>query len=790
MFSYGKQYKNIENKNDIRLFAEKDPYKELQVVAQEIVYYIKKGKRYKDISVVCCNDEYKKCIRDTFLRYDIPFFIDEKYPAIDSILGRFLTCLLETKLYSYRYDKVLNLIKHPFFSLEYNDTEDFENYILKYGINYEKFLHPFSINNNLIINNIREKLVFLTQKLLDKGYLHDIVDNIIEIIENYKVDINNINKDDYLYKASLASEKKIFDLLLETKEILGNELVSLEEFYNLFISGLAGNEISLLPQYLDCVFVGNTNESRFSDIDILFVVGANEGYFPNKFNEQTIVSLADFYELGEKGIKLQPSPFDQNNLEKFVVMDLLCKAKKLYVSCSYYSITGEAMLFGDAIKELSYIFDMEIENFSHKDFSIEQNTIYSLATKKNAFYQYATENFDKQYKKSIRDYLIRNGYENELKKFESHEQNDNTDYRDYFFSKDSKNYFYTKVSQLEAYFVCPYKHFLQYGLKLRRKEEAKLQVADIGNIIHEIMEVFFKENKSFLKDLTSEEIEEKARNAIEMVLSKEEICIFKENAFGKNTLNNIRNECKRVLKILVDNLQHSDFQPKYFELSFGMSEKGFDGIELKTDMGNFVLRGKIDRVDIFNNKVIIIDYKTGSIHEDLKYIFYGEKIQNYIYLDAFLMKGFEPAGVFYLPINDGYRKDNKNLYYKGQIENSLETITEIDKRFENTVKDAMGNTAGSSFLNVKGNYKKGGISLNPQVNKIDRCDFKNIVNYVLELTKNAIKEIAEGNIDKSPIDEDKICEYCQYNNFCDEENIIKRKNQAIRAEDFRSREKV
>ena len=49
-----------------------------------------------------------------------------------------------------------------------------------------------------------------------------------------------------------------------------------------------------------------------------------------------------------------------------------------------------------------------------------------------------------------------------------------------------------KVTQIEQYFSCPFKHFARYGLKLKEKETCQFEVKDVGNVCHRGAELFVK----------------------------------------------------------------------------------------------------------------------------------------------------------------------------------------------------------------------------------------------------------------------------------------------------------
>ena len=48
------------------------------------------------------------------------------------------------------------------------------------------------------------------------------------------------------------------------------------------------------------------------------------------------------------------------------------------------------------------------------------------------------------------------------------------------------------VSKLEKFAQCPFSYYLQYGLRLKEKEELKVQNFDTGSFMHEAIDEFFK----------------------------------------------------------------------------------------------------------------------------------------------------------------------------------------------------------------------------------------------------------------------------------------------------------
>lgn len=780
-FAYNSKSMRAQNIDRVRLFGEKNPYEEVKAVAREIIYHIKRGKRFKDISVVCCNEDYKKCIIDIFDRFNIPFFIDQKYSSRFSLTAKYLLAVMEAVMHNFRRENVLELTKHPYFGIEKRQAEAFENYCLEYNINFNRFIKEFSLGEFSHHEIIRKKIVEITDGLTRVCYASEISEFLLKLCKiapqiNWKNNHPN-------YEASEQCHDKIIELIEEIKDILGGEEMAVDEYYSIFTAGLNSMEIALLPQYLDSVFVGNTKESRFSENDIMFIVGANQGFFPFKNQQQTIITYADILNLEKYSLDIKPNPMENNTFEQFILTDLIVKAKKLYVSASNYSLKGEPMLFGEGIKELSHLLNKEISSsIEHEEFDSKQGLMYHLATPQNAFYEYISDSVDKKYKESVRKYLERKGFSQKLERLERNIKKESCEnLEDYFFKKQN-NFYITSVSQLESYFRCPYVHFLRYGLKVKEKPIPDLRVKDIGIIIHDILEKYFSFVKNRIRTISNNEIVAEAKKAIDQVFDDELTNRFCQDEYGKNILNNIKKECMFAIKLLTKNVKNSSFTPTYLELYFKQGNKDFKALTIHTQKGKFSIHGKIDRVDTFDGKVAIIDYKTGAADGKVQDVYYGKKIQLYVYLSVFMQNGYQPAGVFYLPIPDGYRSQKQRFALKGQVEKSEENIKALDNIF---VEEACqtGEKVNSEILSLSASPREFPKNpINSTENMLSVKEFENICSYVYKLIEKAIDEICQGNMDKAPVE--KICDNCQYNSHCSVEEIRKRTQPSIKKYDF------
>lgn len=65
--------------------------------------------------------------------------------------------------------------------------------------------------------------------------------------------------------------------------ILGEEVVSPEEFRQLLETGMTQAKVALIPPGIDQVLIGDMERTRLKDIRALFFVGVNEGMYSEKY---------------------------------------------------------------------------------------------------------------------------------------------------------------------------------------------------------------------------------------------------------------------------------------------------------------------------------------------------------------------------------------------------------------------------------------------------------------------------------------------------------------------------
>ncbi len=760
LFSY-KSSNKIES-NGILIYENKDEIAELKNVASQIKMLVcKDGYSFNDISVAVNNlQSYKFNLKNIFNDYSIPFFLDSHKPLMESIYAKFLMQICDVVLNNFEMHFVLNLIKNDLINFSSEQKNIFENYCLKYGINYNEFLKPFTFEKepNFIDAELVRKKMFSSLKILKEkilsgktptDYLNAISNYLLN--ENIQVNFNSLTEkveDVVEKKLSQQVSSKIEKLFSNVVEGLGNVEMPFEYFVQILNSGLSAEKISTVPLKVNSVYVGDSSESMFSNCKILLVLNCKEGAFPIYKLDCGLITDEEIENFKSKNI-ISPSIKFINKREKFKLLQLLSLPDDKLILSYANSVGGEKCTPSEVVLQVKNMFlknncemqvvktDNILNNIALITDEKEKVTslAYCLGNVKNSLLHYLTHLNEEYFFKDI----LSKKFSKQLIVEKNNKNIGNS--KELFFNNNS-----TKISQIEDYFACPFKHFVEYGLKLKQQELFEITPLDIGNLIHKIAEEFV--NELIKLDFVAESlVENLAQSCFNKVILNQQIDKFNLKVFQ---LNSLKLEAVRLCKAIFYQIVNSDFKPTKTEFSFNsfVLENGYK------------LNGKIDRVDEFSNYIKLIDYKTGNTQFEYKNVFYGKKLQLPIY--AYVLKkltGKNVAGFFYFPSRNSYNlsKESEFSSYKlsGVFLNNETIIKALDKNLNNK----------SSSDIIKADYiKSGDLSKISKNVALTNEEMSGLMNYANCLLIKAIQEIENGNINASPTRE--VCEYCPHKSVC------------------------
>ena len=756
---YSKKINKYENKvNNINLFLAKNQYSEIEYIAKKINYLVKnENYRYRDISIITKNiGQYSSLIKAIFNKYNIPVFIDEKRDLNQNIIIQYFLSILEILIKNYSYESVFNYIKINFLNINENDIFKLEKYCIKYGIKNNKFKNDFIYGINEenkeeinYLNEIRKQIINplvnlkinldkdKTAKNISKEMYLFLKNNNFENKLNEKINILKNNNLLELAKEYEESYKIILNILDEIVLIFDDEKITLDKFYNLIKIGLKNSGLGKIPSTQDQIIVGDTDRSRNHKVKSIFIIGLNDGIYPSVNRDEGFLNDDDRHLLKNDGIELAKGTLENLYDDNFNIYKAFTTAEeKLFLS--YASLDNE----GKNLRQSTLI--IKIKNIFPN--IIEESDI--LLNDKNKFDEDSNMRIIKN---KISTANINKLYGNILN---------------------------TSVSKLEKYKSCPYSYFLQYILKLKEREELKVQNIDTGSFMHEVIDEFFEvvqEKNIKLENIEEYEIEEIVDKIIDEKLMDSKNYIFKATAKYRLLVSRLKRIILKALKYIVESLIKSKFELLGTEIEF--SNKGkYKPIVLDIGEGKKVeITGKIDRIDIgkLDEKkyVRIIDYKSSVKGIDFSNIYGGLQLQLITYMDAVCkLEDFLPAGILYFNLLEQMITSNKKLSeeeIEQKIKNNFKmkglVLADINvaKMHDNNL-----DTGSSSFVPIyidkSGNLsdKKSSVATDKEFNKLQ--------NYINKTIKEIANEIFKGNMELKPYYKNKRtpCEYCSYKLMC------------------------
>ena len=806
-YLYSTKVKQFNSNKNINLFLAKNYYSEIENVAKKINKLIKRENlRYKDICIITKNtDSYSSLIKTIFGKYGIPVFIDEKRDLNQNIIVQYFLSILEILNKNYSYESVFNYLKTGFVNIDENDIFKLEKYCIKYGIKNNKFKKDFAYGKDEeleLLNDLRKQIINPLIKLKEKIDEEKTAKNISKQIylflteqnieEKINKKINKLKEENFLDLAKEYEEsyRIIIDILDEINLIFGEEKITIDKFIKILKIGLKNSELGKIPGTQDQVIVGDTDRSRSRKTKVVFIIGLNDGVFPSINKNQGFLDDEDRESLKIENIEIAKGTLENLYDDNFNIYKAFTTAEeRLFLSYASSDNDGKPLRASNLIFRIKKIFpnlieesdiikkenlDLINEKISYDDLILKINEMENGISPEKLFfvlYKYYAQN--KNYKNILNENIkyINFKLNEKLKK-------ENID-------KLYGNRLNTSISKLEKYRSCPFSYYLQYILKLKDKEELKVQSFDTGSFMHDVINSFFEQIEIKLSEISDEEIENIIEKIINEKLLNENNYIFTATEKYKLLVQRLKRIIVKSLKYIIQSLVQSEFTLEGTEVEFG--EKGkYKPIVLNLDDGKTVeIIGKIDRIDVAQDEnkkyVRIIDYKSSVKNLDFGNVYAGLQLQLITYLGAVCkLEDFVPAGVLYFNLLEQIINSNKkisdqeieqkiknNFKMKGLILADVKVVKMQDKNLEKGRSEII-----PAYIDKSGN-------LSPKLSSIatDK-EFTNLQNYINKTIKEISREIFNGNIELKPYYKNKKtpCEYCSYKSMCGFNSGIVKKN--------------
>lgn len=804
-----KEYNN--EVSDLRLYKANNSYDEIEEVAKNILRLVRdNGYRFKDIAVVCRNiDSYEKIMSVILDQYEIPYFLDKKRQISSNPLVVLITSVFDIFNSNWSYESVFRYLKTGLAGVDLDYIDVLENYVLANGIKGYKWSLDYIPEDELLIREIIE----LFKPSLDDFYSKIVGQNTVKHLctETYNFLVNT-KVFDYVQRWYKQFEEEgirdkikeynqvpaiVMEILNQSVEVLGNDIIDIKEFSKLLQSGFDEQEIGVIPMSLDQVNIGDIARVKGRDIKALFVVGVNDGVLPSSTKVEGILSDRDRGILRDIGIELASDTKTKAFEEQFMVYSALSIASEyLMISYPMADFEGKSLRPSIVIPKLKRLFkNLEEESDIYNIYNIKDKyskitapnptfnelvTALRLEFEKDEIEEYWAEAYkwftlDEDYASKSHTIFKGLSYSNVVNKVPRDK------IRSLYENDHSKLAF--GVSRIEKYANCPFGYFIQYGLKAKDRKIYEFSAPDLGSFMHDILDKFTSEIKNqgiSWRELDKQKCSEIVSKLVDNKLSEDQNYILNSTKRYKYFSDRFKRTVTKAAIVISEQMKRGQCSVFRNEFDFG-SFKDAEPIKINLSNNETVnLIGRIDRIDTLdidgNTYIRVIDYKSSSKKVDLNELYYGLQIQLLAYLDA-LLKSSEyllnkqafPGAVLYFKIDDPIIKSKQPLNDDELQEKILEKLkmqglllkdAKVVKAMDNDLENGVS-------LIIPAKFKKDGdFSLNSSV--ITEEQFDILRKYVNEKMAELCEDMLSGNIKIEPCKTTRgaYCEYCDYSPIC------------------------
>ena len=760
---------------------------------------------YRDIAVVTGELEtYGDFFEREAATYDIPVFIDRTRGILLNPFLEYIRSALRIVLQNFSYESVFHYLRSGLADFTMEETDLLENYILATGIKgRKKWGELFTRNATEQINELRARLYGQMTPLLQKQETaSDYVKALYEFIVAGRIQEKLLTFEEQ-FRADGEEERAkeyaqiyrlVMELLNQIEGLLREEAMTLQEFADILDSGFAEIEVGTIPGGVDRVIVGDMERTRLNQVKVLLFLGVNDGNIPRNANKGGIISDIDREFLKDSDIELAPTPRQQMFTQRlYLYMNMTKPSERLYLSYARISSDGKTLRPSYLIDTVKALFPCAYQGNLMEG---KEPVTERIMGKKDAL-PYVAEELreraqgraggmtDEEFFSLCRIYWEDSAFRGQMEKLlqAAYEHYEHKPLGAMIARMVYGTVLENSVSRLERYAACAYAHFLQYGLNLKEREVFQLENTDLGNIYHEVLEVFshrLKEHGYTWLDFPKEEGEQLLWEALENCSMQYGETILYSSARYQYMIERMYRILKRTIWALKEQLKSGKFLPEAFEMSFSRVEN-LDAVNITlSEEEKMKLRGRIDRLDTCEDEdhiyVKVIDYKSGNKKFDLAAVYYGLQLQLIVYMNvaAEMMKKSHPdkevvpAALLYYHVNDPMIKSEeelspeqvndqllKELRMNGLVNDSEEVIGLLDGSF----------ATKSSIIPVE---RKSDGSLSARSSVVNRQDYEVISNYVNQKMHQFGTEILQGNIEVNPCEQGNTesCTYCTFREIC------------------------
>ena len=501
--------------------------------------------------------------------------------------------------------------------------------------------------------------------------------------------------------------------------------ISNQEFKLFFQSTYTKDHVECINNE-DHIQVCTINQLKLSKPKHIFFLGMNETVFPHIIKDTSLLLDEDIECLRQNNISTPLTTTEQLGIHHNDILKAFIQPSlSITFSYSQHTLSGETLLESSLYKQLKKIYNFIplpiSEYISDDDYYLMGGLLSDKTTLNTHIHHYLeTKNQPILLSKEI----VENLYSPTL-----------------------------SVSQIETYNKCPFLYFIQYGLRLSPIKEQKLLPNELGSLVHYVLSINIDDDQDI--DMIVDQYIENDESLKQKINS---------SYINQYFIKQLKKDLVITLNVLKRQLEISDFKV------FAKERKVDD------EIAGMHFKGFVDRIDIYNNAIAIIDYKSSDKDIDFNLAMQGFNIQMLLYLKMVTQKYHkDPGAVLYfntkkriLSLDTSLNEPiDENDFYKqyrfgGYVvdDENHQNILALDPRF-----DKKSDIINVTYVKSRNEYK-GQLVTQSQLSLLLEEIEKHIYQLYLEMIQGNIQIEPKGSDQKNTHALVNPCSYCPNHSIC------------------------
>ncbi len=707
--------------------------------------------RYRDIRIVCCNEDIMTRMRSTAELYGLDVFIDRKISLGGTVVPYMMQILLELPRAGYTLELIMKAMRSGMLRIPPYIADGFENYcyarnITDAGRLFDKdayadpeeghnkrrfwiiggtvpgykegfvdsgrFFYDYVVERSLIPLRASCESIYSEKTLSGKARKSlEFFDRMRGFIEPLRDEFIS-RGDDTAAVALVRGYDELVSLLMCSTHEMNDCEISQKDFLSMIRTDMRNRTEGTIPLKVDSIEITTPEHAFVTPCKVLFIIGAQKDNFPYVRMREGLLSGIELKSLSNATESIDLPDKAQNKMrEEFVTACLLLGSASdiLYMVHEYG-------------KPKSRVFEY-LERYVDPAFHIV-NTFKNPVAGDPVKFRHTLET--SAIPPEVMGRLL------------SGTRPDGT----------TGKAIYTSVSSIESYRSCAFQFMLQRQLRAApRDDNTKIQPNSFGSLIHGMFEAAYRNlrdesgrNPDKFRSMAKELLEDESRyNSFADKCLKEAVserASFgsvdkdgnpKDRVFEMDTYAKLRRMFTKMFRGVLGDSVNTGFVPE------GIEERiGGDGLSLDIPYEGIDLKfsGFIDRYDVKtgeDDKIHFrtIDYKSFDKDVDSASLLNGTQIQLPAYSGAILEKS----------IKEG--------------------------------KDAVIDDYGYVQVGLRANDKGEPLTCVPVLSGYNDEAIRIAIDYSKHVIKESVDQIAEGKADAvTAVPKLKLCNYCSYKGFC------------------------